>query len=269
MEENRKMKNRIAEAILALFALALLVQAIPALGATQVDVTYDTSGQITIDFKAGDDAETHFATAGSHIWGDFHAKDFDDNPYGYGIDTFETWAQAEIKDGGYVEWLTNRTDSHVSMYGEAGQISYTYIETDDYGFVKFKTNTNYARLRDCEYGFQNDNQFVANGSYFMVHQLTDSDDDGMYVLLTGSGEGKITVMNGESWGSSWKFGKGCGCYTNAKATAEGSGYFEASGWASNYLQSNLGFELPNGGSFFLGVDFNDGFSIDDFASEGE
>jgi len=96
-----------------------------------------------------------------------------------------------------------------------------------------------------------------------------SDNDGMYVLLTGDGEGKITVMNGESWGSSWKLGRGCGCYTNAKASASGSRYFEASGWATNYLKSNLGFELPNGGSFTLGIDFNDGFSIDDFASEGE
>jgi len=182
---------------------------------------------------------------------------------------FETWATAQIKDGGVIDWLTNRTDSWVSMYGEAGQVSYVHVEASDYGFVKFKINTNYARLRDCEYNFQNDNQFVANGSYFMIHRLTDSDDDGMYVLLTGDGEGKITVMNGESWGSSWKFGKGCGCYTNAEASASGSGHFEVSGWADNYLESDLGFVLPNGGSFYLGIDFNGDFSIDNFASEGE
>jgi len=263
-------KKRSVEAILALFALALLIQTIPALGATQVDINYDTyNGQVTVSFLAGDDAETYFDTAGSHIWGEFHAKDFDDNPYNYQVDTFETWAQAEIEGGGYIEWQTDRTDSWTSMYGDAGQVSYTLIDTDDYGFVKFKTNTNYARLRDCEYGFQNDNQFQASGSYyFMVHQLTDSDGEGMYVLLTGDGSGQITVMNGESWGSSWKFGKGCGCYTNGKASATGSGYFEASGWASNYLDSNLGFNLPNGGSFYLGIDYNDGLTVDDFSSEG-
>jgi len=50
--------KRITEAFLALFALALVIQAIPALGATQVDIDYDTSGQINVVFKAGDDAET-------------------------------------------------------------------------------------------------------------------------------------------------------------------------------------------------------------------
>ena len=73
--------KRITEAFLALFALALVIQAIPALGATQVDINYDTSGEINVVFKAGDDAETYFYTAGTHVWGDFHAKDFDDNPY--------------------------------------------------------------------------------------------------------------------------------------------------------------------------------------------
>ena len=261
-------KKRSVEAILALFALALLLQTIPALGATQTDVEWDTSGSLSIQVIADDDAETYFDTAGSHIWGEFHAKDFDDNLYNYQVDTFETWVQAEIEGGGFIEWTTIRTDSHESMYGDAGQERGILIDTDDYGFVKWKDNINYARYRGCQYGFQNNDQLQASGNYFIGIYLIDSDDDGMAVSLEGSGSGKITVMNSESWGSSWKLGRGCGCYTNAKASATGSGYFEASGWASNYLDSNLGFNLPNGGSFYLGIDFNDGFDIDDFSSEG-
>ena len=264
------MKKKAIKALLATLAIILAVQiAIPVLAATKTYVTWDTSGQISITVQADDDATTILNTAGNHIFGEFNATDHDDNPYGYNVDTFDTWLQAQIEDGGFIEWQTSRLDSWTRMYGEAGQISYTYIETDDYGFVKFKTNTNYASLRNCEYGFQSDNQFVANGSYFIVHQLTDSDGEGMYVLLTGNGEGKITVMNGEALGSSWKLGRGCGCFTNAKASASGSGYFEASGWASNYLQSDLGFTLPNGGAFTISIDFNEDFSIDNFASEGE
>lgn len=262
-------KKKSLEAILIVFALALIIQVAPTLGAMQTDITWDTSGSINIDIWADDDAETHFYTGGNHIFGEFHAIDYNDDPYGYGVDTVEVWANATVEGGGFIDWTTIRTDSHESMYGEAGQERGILIDTDDYGFAKWKDNINYARYRGCQYGFQNDEQLQASGNYFMGIYLTDSDGDGMAVSLQGSGSGKITVMNSESWGSSWKFGKGCGCYTNAKASASGSGYFEASGWASNYLKSDFGFELPNGGDFIVAINFNDGLTVDNFASEGE
>ena len=255
--------------VLAALAVVLLVQTVPSFAATEVDVEWNTGGSVSISVFADDDAKSYFNTEGSHIFGKFYAKDRNDNPYGYGVDTFDVWAEAQVDGGGYIMFWTNRTDSHESMYGGAGQKRYSFVgSTDGWAFMKFRDNTNFARLSCSEYGFQSNNQFQASGNYTIIHQLTDSDGDGMYVSLSGLGSGKVTVMNGEAWGSSWKFGKGCGCYTNAKASATGEGVFEAAGWARNYLKSDLGFELPNGGSFLLDIAFDDGFSIDDFASEG-
>ena len=261
-------KKRSVEAFLAFFALSLLIQTIPTLGATQTDLEWDTSGSLSIQIIADDDAKTFFDTWGNHIEGEFHVTDFNDNPYGYSVDTVEVWAEAEIEGGGFIEWTTIRTDSHVSMYGEAGQERGILVDTDDYGFAKWKDKINYACYRGCQYGFQSNDQLQASGNYFIGLYLIDSDDDGMAVSLEGSGSGKITVMNSEAWGSSWKFGKGCGCYTNAHAEADGEGTFTAEAYGENYLQSNLGFELPNGGSFYLGIDYNDGLTVDDFSSEG-
>ncbi|MCD6470693.1 hypothetical protein J7L29_07845 [Candidatus Bathyarchaeota archaeon] len=254
--------------VLAALAMVLLVQAVPSFAATEVDVGWDTSGSVSISVFADDDAESYFNTEGSYISGKFYAKDANDNPYGYGVDTFDVWAEAEVEGGGYIEFWTVRTDSHGS-YGGAGQKRYSFVSSSDWASMKFRDNTNFARLRCSEYGFQSNDQFQASGNYTIFHQLTDSDENGMYVSLEGLGSGKITVMNGEAWGSSWKFGKGCGCYTNAKASATGSGTFVATGWAQNYLKSDLGFELPSGGSFLLSIAFEDGFSIDNFASEGD
>ncbi len=256
--------------VLAALAMVLLVQAVPSFAATEVDMEWNTNfGSVSISVFADDDAESHFNTMGSHISGKFYAKDQNDNPYGYGVDTFDVWAEAEVEGGGYIEFLTVRNDSHESMYGKAGQRRYSFVVSSDWAFMKFRDNTNFARLCCSEYKFQSNNQFQASGNYTIFHQLTDSDGDGMSVSLLGLGSGKVTVMNGEAWGSSWKFGKGCGCYTNAKASATGAGVFEAAGWAQNYLKSDLGFELPSGGSFYLGIEFDDGFSIDNFASEGD
>jgi len=257
------------ESILLLgIAFALLVTTIPAKAETQTDVYWDTSGSVSISVIADDDAETYFDTEGTHVFGEFHATDHNNNPYSYQVDTYDVWVQAEIKDGGYIWFGTKRTDSYEPMYGEAGQERGIYLETDDYGFVGWRDNTNYARYRGCQYGFQNNNQLQASGNYFMGIYLTDSDDDGMSVSLVGSGSGKITVMNSESWGSSWKFGKGCGCYTNAHAEAEGEGTFTAEAYGENYLQSDLGFELPHGGEYHLSINYADGFAISNFASEG-
>jgi len=268
-EKMKMNKKKSVEAILAVITIVLIVQTVfPVLGATKTDITWDTSGVINISITADDDANTYLNTAGNHIFGEFHTIDYNDNPYNYKVDTFTAWTEAQIEGGGYVVMQTTRTDSKTSMYGPAGQISYSYIETDSWGFLKFKDWTNYAQYRGAEYGFQSNNQFQANGTHFIIHQLLDSDGEGMYVLDDGDGLTQITVMNSESRGSSWKFGKGCGCYTNAKASGNGSGHFEVSGWASNYLKSDLGFTLPSGGSFTFSLDYNNGFAINNFASEG-
>ena len=262
------MKRESMGLAIAVFTLVLMVQAVPSFAATQVDVEWDTSGSIGISVFADDDAETYFNSEGYHIFGEFHAIDHNDNPYSYNVDTFDVWAAAQVEGGGYIEFKTVRTDSYEPMYGDAGQQRWAYVEASEWGFLKYRDNTNYARLRCAEYGFQSDNQFQASGNFLVSYSIFDSDWDGAWFEGYGEGEISVTLMNAEAWGSSWKFGKGCGCYTNAHAEGTGHGVFSVGGWADNYLQSDLGFELPNGGNYYLSISYDGGFSIDNFASEG-
>ena len=267
-------KNALTRILLSI-GLLVAVLAITQVGyvkaTSTTDVSWDGYGaKVQIDVAFDDDAETHLYTWGERIWGSLTATDHDDNPYGYGVDTIDVMLEEAYVEGtGFIEFLTVRTDS-AKKYGDAGQVrrSYIYVENGE-AFMRFRDNINYARLRCCEYSFQSNDQFVASGDYYEIfHQVLDSDEDGMSVGLSGSGSASLTVMNHDLWGSSWTFGKGCGCYTNAHAEATGSGTFMASAWADNYLESDLGFELPGGGGFSLEIGFDDGFEIDDFASSG-
>ena len=254
---------------------ALILGLLTFAGIATAETTSDTDwnahgGFVDHTFTAGDDATFRMSTGGSHFWGEFNATDKDNNPYTYGVDSVYGDIDARVENGGGITFEINRTDAKTS--GPAGQRSYSSVESDNgYAGMIYRGNTNYARLRNSQYGFRNDNQFFASGSnYSMYHSLRDGDGDGAYVDVVGSsGNARITTMSDESWGGSFKFGTGSGTYTNAGVDAVGPGSTIISGFASNYLEG-AGWTMPSGGTHTSTWNYNDSVDIDasDFWMKG-
>ena len=232
---------------------------------TTFDTTWSGSGYHEIHFINGDDATTDFWTAGSIISGEYHAIDKDDNPYGYNVDTTDVKIKAHATDG-YIEYKFTRDDSHTSMYGDAGQESYTYI--DSYGDADFVWHSwsNYAQYRSCNYGWQNDNQIHATGTHHIYHSFFINDHEGAEIEIGVDGQTDLTIMNEDHWGSSFKFGKGCGCYTNAHAEITGAGYFTMNAYADNEITTDWG--ITTDGYLGIHADFTSGFHFTNFALQG-
>jgi len=233
-----------------------------ALAQTTVDLNWNVfGGKIKIDFQAGDDARARLLTRGSHLFGEFCGIDYDDNPYpAYNVDTVRTQVRAGIKDGGYLKFIMKRQDSWDPMYGPEGQVTYTYLETSGSGFFATNTCTNYADMITHNYGFQNDNQWRATGDYFILHYIRAGNPDyGAGFQAEGSGSIDVTLMSSKASGaSSWRFGEGAGCYTNAHAEGTGSGAFGLWGAAPTELHA-FGATI-GGGSVALAILYNNGFS---------
>jgi hypothetical protein len=228
-------------------ALALAVIATVAFGSvaladdpTVVDVTWSESGVggVTIDVVAGDDAETHFDTYSDYsMAGHFTATDYNDNPHTYGVDTFNTYVTAEIMAySGHIDYYTQRNDS-CGSYGPPGQNSYSAVYVE-WGWAEMATgsNTNYARLRDCQYGkptTYNGVNIEAEAEYYeIIREIVANNGDTAYAYGAGTGVAQLQCFNAEAWntGSSHlRLGYGCGCgpypaYVNYHAV--GIGVFE-------------------------------------------
>jgi len=233
-----------------------------ALAQTTVDLNWNVfGGDIGIDFQAGDDAYAGLSTGGFHLFGEFYGIDYDDNPYpAYNVDTVRTQVRASIEDGGYLEFIMGRRDSWAPMYGPAGQITYTYLGTSDTGFFATNTRTNFADMITHNYGFQSNSQWTASGNFEITHHIMAATEPyGAGFYAGGSGSINVTLMSSEVRGaSSWRFGEGAGCYTNAHAEGTGSGTFRLWGAAPTELHA-FGATI-GGGSVALEILYNNGFS---------
>ena len=251
-------------AIIFGLVVAILVTTIGASARTTTDITWNGGGEIGVHFVSDDDATNDFWTGGSTINGEYHAIDKDDNPYGYGVDTTDVKVKAHVVDG-YIEYKFTRDDSHTSMYGDAGQESYTFI--DSYGDADFRwhSNSNYARLRNCNYDWQASNQIHATDIHYIYHSFFINDHEGAEIEIEVNGQTDLTIMNEEHWGSGFKFGKGCGCYTNAHTDITGEGYFTMNVYADNTIDTDFG--IHTDGYLSIYAVFADGFHFGNFALE--
>ena len=236
-----------------------------AMAQTTTDVTWNGSGYHSIHFQSGDDATSDFQTGGDFISGKYHAVDHDDNPYGYNVDTTDVKVKAHVNDG-HIEYKFTRNDAHTSMYGSAGQESYTLI--DSYGDADFAWHSwsNFAQLRSSNYGWQANNQIHATGSHLINHYFTINDDEGAGITITADGETDLTIMSEDHWGSGFKFGKGCGCYTNAHVDITGSGVFDLYANADNEITTDWG--ITTDGYLNVHSNFGSGFHFGNFALSG-
>jgi len=274
--------------ILAIIA-SVLVFATPVLAQTTVDTYWSGGGYFDTTFTAGDDAQSYFETSGAGIMGEFHGKDYDDNPYGYNVDTVDSFVYAAVANG-YMLFTNDRLDSKTSMYGGSGQNSYTFIGTDGTGEMSWGSRTNYAEMSNCQYGRSpktaSGKNFEASGSSYVIdHGITDADGDGAQVLAYGSGS-SVIKLQGEKSGDSW-FNMGslpvCGdncAWDNNYATfsGSGSGGFEVHAWADNGLSvcancAGKQWSIPGDGSddsatYDLHVGYSGSWSMPDFGIKG-
>ncbi|MDI3547188.1 MAG: hypothetical protein PWR10_840 [Halanaerobiales bacterium] len=241
-----------------IFAFVLVVVFVLAftgigLAETNVESSWNGySGDFTTTIRAGygdsgDDVTSTFYTgAYDNFAGTLTARDFDDNPYSYGVDTFDVEVNASVDGGGVggvMEFVTQRLDSHTSMYGDSGQRVYSYIWTDDTAEMAYGTWTNYAEMRCSNYGRSRTSegyQFQANGNFIIDHSITASDDAYGRLWTEGAGTIRINAMSSESGGNSFNFGRGCGCYTNANVSATGTGYISLYAEAPNRVERESG-----------------------------
>lgn len=250
--------------------LAMLMLTIGLVSAsTTTETIWDGSGIVETTFVAGDDAKGHFKIMGDEIFGEYHVTDFEDNPYGYGVDTVETKVKANLENGA-LEYVFNKTDNYEPMYGEAGQKSYTYIGSDDTASFAWRTNSNYARMSNSNWGWQANGQMQATGNHLIYHSffIDDGYNEGASIEVNANADTTITDMCEDSWVSSFRFGKGCGCYTNANVEIEGSGTFDLNAWADNNIVTDNGITV-SGGHLNIHSSFTGGFQFDNFALEGD
>jgi len=236
--------------------------------ATTVDQTWSGSGVFNTVFTAGDDSETVFNTMGASISGEFHSKDSDNNPYGYGVDSTESKVKAHVENG-FIEYRFTKNDNYEPMYGAAGQESYTLIDTAGTGDFAWRTTSNFAQMRCSNYGWQSNDQMKATGLHHIYHYFSINENEGAEMDVIADGSTEITDMSEDHSGSSFKFGKGCGCYTNANVDIVGSGSFALDAYADNQITTDTGITVSGPGSHYaVQAAFGTGFHFSNFALSG-
>ncbi|MBC7077690.1 MAG: hypothetical protein H5T92_05215 [Synergistales bacterium] len=236
-------------------------------------------GSFSTKFVSGDDAIVEFHTEGFSGNGEFHAEDADDNPWGYGVDTTSTWVTAVVSGGGFLEYKIQRTDG-AAKWSPPGQVSYSRIETSDYGRMNFQARSIAAELQLAGNYNRFDNFEAAGDWYRILHQVTDDAGDGASVLAWSELDGVVSSAairfgGGKAGGTGAPYGFNfgrlpvCGDSANpwydhyASYNATGPGWFEVHAWADNALTVFSGITPPevpippSGGTFMIPGDGTD------------
>jgi len=266
-----KWRIKVKKIISITVALAVLVSLMiggTALAAdpSTVTTTWSGSGEVWVDSNTGD-SEAHIYTGGNSIIGSFVVTDSNDNPYNYGVDTNQFALEASVVDGGEIEYLVQRNESKISMYGVAGQQSYAYVfSSDGEATLQNRSTTNYASMRDCNYGWHSNDHIVVNGSYWTLTRGASS-GTGNIATLTAEGDGsaELDCMSSEASAGQVRLGWGCGCYTNADFSATGAGTFELSANGNNSTTTALAPGMTGATSFDIVASWTSSFNINDYS----
>ena len=245
---------------LAIFLIALGM----ASAATTLDTTWNGAGTFETHFAAGDDAITDFWTGGSLISGELHVTDSDNNPYNYGVDNTEAKVKASATNG-FIEYKFERTDS-ASMYGAAGQESYTLIDSAGTADFAWRSTSNYASLNSNNYGWQSNGQLQATGQHQIIHTFEANPTEWAGLRVIAEGTSFISDMSEGSNSGGYSFGKGLGCYTNAEVDIVGEGTFDLNAYADNSIVTDTG--ITTDGFLNIHSEFGSGFHYNNFALTG-
>jgi len=251
--------------IVGILAFAMIASAGLVSAGTTVDTFWNGVGIFDTHFNAGDDATSDFWTSGNAISGEWHTTVTPNTQYPYmNVDSVTTEVKSSVGNG-FMKYKFTRDDSYGS-YGPAGQESYTFIDTVGTGDFAWRSTSNYASLKSCNYGWQASGQMQATGNQEIIHTFgTVSEWAGIHVLADATTS--ISDMSETSNSGGYTFGKGCGCYTNANVDITGSGTFDLSAYADNSITTQTGGITTDG---FLNIHsaFNNGFHYNNFALSG-
>lgn len=257
-EEKMKTFSKISAILVTLMVVATLSTV--AFAATTVDTNWNTSGFLEIDVDTGD-AFTKFQTNAGASIGNFFAKDYDNNPYGYGVDSYLTNVKVNFVNG-YSVVNTTRTNSWVPMYGPADQSIELGLMATGTAQLAWQTTDNYAEQDSSNYGHQANDQMLAEGTYdAYVNAVNGPNFAGL--VAGGVGSLNLDLMTVDMGSAKINFGAGCGCYTNADVTQTGPGLFGVQGIFTNSLV-NSNVNVSGSGTYSEQYSFSDGFSWDKF-----
>jgi hypothetical protein len=202
-----------------------------------------------------------------------------------GVDTSSAYMRGDIINGGSLNFNYARIDSYEGMYGNAGQVSDSFVGSSGTGSLDFRAGSNYAALGSSNYGWQNDAQFTATGATFdILHTLTTNNLNGGKIEVwkpvdsVGIGSAVVDHMSDDTWSTDqFTFGAGAGCYTNADITATGNGKAIVQGYGDSFLQDDtlsydhglIGWSMPNGGSYLSAWTYSNGLSVTNYAFNGQ
>lgn len=266
------MKKKFGFLGIALMVMALVMLLVPgtlfADEPTEVNVNWDGAGFVGTLVNTGD-AVTNFSTGGDYIKGYFTAKDANDNPYTYSVDTFTTQLVANVTDG-YIFSETDRLTSKVSMYGDPGQYTSSLLSVSDgTGSMAIRTVSNYAKMIDPTYSYQlpgGHNMVVDANLYTLQRFITASDGSYGSFYATGNGQATLDSMVSEMSATGVRLGWGGGCYTDASFNATGTGgVVDITGSGDNLVKfEGLGIQ-SGGGALSIIANWVNSFSISNYS----
>jgi len=272
-KKGEEVMKKILSIALILSVIMIMALSVPVFAAdpTEVDVSWSGTGVVGGTVTAGDDAVATWGSAGNGNAGVFYALDDNGNPYGYGVDSCVFSLDIALTGGGTAFLDVLRTDAKTS-YGSPGQISRTYVWTDDGdATLRNRSTTNYASMRDCNYGWNsNDHITVTGSSYYELERYMSSGATNFVGLMaTGAGDADLDCMNAEASEGRVRLGKGCGCYTNAHFNASGAGVFDLLAEADNEVTSALAPGVTGMTSFNFVATWVSSISIPDYSTTAD
>jgi hypothetical protein len=241
--------------VLALLLAMAIPTAVFAADPTSFTVNWAGSGSVDGTGTVKNDAIYSFGTSGGSVAGNFNVNGANDNPYNYGVDSSNSYINADVING-YIWYEAQRTDAYVPMYGGAGQVAASFVGSSGTGEMATGSGNNYASMGNGTYNqpktsggynYQADGLSYLITSYIAANGGVTPSPSGLamsptsnyaYLSSIGSGTAKINDMS-NSAGSGVNFGWGSGCYTNANAALTGSGTFMVVGVGSNGINTDI------------------------------
>lgn len=264
-----KKKRIFLALVLAVVMLVSLAGAALAADPTTVDVTWDGAGIVDGTVTSGDDANAAFTSFGATgNVGVFNAVDNNDNPYTYNVDSCVFSLDTNISGGGYAGLQVNRTDAKTS-YGLPGQLSYTYVEiANGSATLQNRSNTNYASMRDSNYGWNANNHITVTGasSYYLERYMDSGNTNFAGIQAGGAGDADLDCMSSEASAGQVRLGWGCGCYTNADFAASGSGTLTLTGVGNNSATTAALPGMTGANAFSIIASWLGSFNISDYST---
>lgn len=249
----------------SLLTLALsMALALSAQAQTVVNSTWNGAGVFNFAGTVSNGASLNFVSGGNLNAGAINFTNAQDNPYSYGVSTVSANVAANVANGGGISSAFSRDSSYVPMYGAAGQVASTHVDSTGSASVATYNTANYAGLSQVNYGNTMGPTVAATGDYNFTHRISGGAN---LAQISGGGSGSVAVKTNYSGASAGgvSFAQGGGIYTLASYTATGAGGVTAQGQGSN-LVSGFGSSFAGpGAAMIFGGNFGAGATITYFS----